>query len=220
MRWSKFWQALMLQLVVIGVPAYVIIMSEPYSKPVVFFAIAVYFIINAVSYGVAKKSDEGYLVLIPGEGSVLSILNSSYDNRTINIAGICAALLLGLALIGFVIDVRWDMRHIQGISPRLFSLMGKSALAGLLWGLMLEYKNLARVFINKPAVNWLVIPTIALLFLTFWPWAAGFFYDPSNPHTHLVSFNPRNDPGAHMMISIASGVLLVRSLQKPKVNQD
>jgi len=45
----------------------------------------------------------------------LSILNSSYDNR-IKIAGICAVLLVGLALIGFVIDVRWDMRHIQEIS--------------------------------------------------------------------------------------------------------
>lgn len=45
----------------------------------------------------------------------MSILNSSYDNR-IKITGICAVLLVGLALIGFVIDVRWDMRHIQEIS--------------------------------------------------------------------------------------------------------
>jgi len=33
-------------------------------------------------------------------------------------------------------------------------------------------------------------------------------------------FNPRNDPGAHMMISIAAGVLLVRSMQKSKVNHE
>ena len=152
----------------------------------------------------------------------MNLLNSSYDNRTNKIAGVCASLFLGLGLIRFVMDVQWDMRHIQGISPRLFLLMGKSALAGLLWGLMLEYKNLARVFINRPALNWLIILTIALLFLTLWPWAAGFFYDPSvDPVGHIIPFiNPHNYPGAHMMISIATGVLLVRSLQKTKVSHD
>lgn len=55
MRWPKFWLAFLLQFVVIGVPAYVIIMNEPHSKPAVFLLIAVYFIINAVAYGVAKK---------------------------------------------------------------------------------------------------------------------------------------------------------------------
>jgi hypothetical protein len=161
-------------------------------------------------------------VVLDKEELDLNLLNSSYDNRTIKIAVACASLFLGFGIILFVMEVQWDMSHIQGISPWLFALMGKSSLAGLLWGLMLEYKNLARVFINRPALNWLIIPTIALLLLTFWPWAAGLFYDPSvDPAGNIIFIiNPRNYPGAHMMISIAAGVLLVRSLQKSKVHHE
>ena len=151
-------------------------------------------------------------------------MNLLYDNRTIKIVFACILLALGLVLLRFVINVQWDIRHIGEVNPRLFPLMGKSALAGLLWGLRLEYKNLYKVFINGPALNLLIIPTIVLLVLTLWPWAAGFFYNPSvDPYGNIISvtgINPHVYPDAHMMISITTGVLLVRSLLKTRVNHD
>ncbi len=55
MRWPRFWQAFVLQFVVIGVLAYLIILDESHLNPAVFILIAAYFLINAIAYGVAKK---------------------------------------------------------------------------------------------------------------------------------------------------------------------
>ncbi len=75
----------------------------------------------------------------------MNILNSDYNDRTIRLAGICAALFVGFAFIGFIMEVQWEMGKIQGIRPWLFPLMGKYALAGLLWGVVLDTKNLVKL---------------------------------------------------------------------------
>lgn len=57
LRWPKFWMAFSLELIVIGIPAYVIIMNEPHPSISVIFVLAVYIIVTAVAYGVAKKQN-------------------------------------------------------------------------------------------------------------------------------------------------------------------
>lgn len=57
LRWPKFWMAFILELIVIGIPAYVIILNEPHPSISVIHVLAVYIIVTAVAYGIAKKQN-------------------------------------------------------------------------------------------------------------------------------------------------------------------
>lgn len=57
MRWPKFWEAIILELMIIGIPASVGLISEPDRGILILLGIALYIILTAVAYSVTKKQD-------------------------------------------------------------------------------------------------------------------------------------------------------------------
>lgn len=57
MRWPKFWQAFISELVFIVVPATVIFIGESYHDISVLLGLAAYIIVTAFAYGAVKKHD-------------------------------------------------------------------------------------------------------------------------------------------------------------------
>ena len=56
MCWPKFWQAIILELMIIGIPAFVGLISEPEPSISIPLGITLYIILTAVAYSIAKET--------------------------------------------------------------------------------------------------------------------------------------------------------------------
>lgn len=57
MRWPKFWEATLLQLMIIGIPASVGLITESYRGILVILGLADYIIVTSAACGLGKKQD-------------------------------------------------------------------------------------------------------------------------------------------------------------------
>jgi hypothetical protein len=105
-----------------------------------------------------------------------------------------------------------DMNH----DKYQISFLAYSLLAVAL-GILIEWQKLKIIFIKKPSVNWLLLPSLFLLIASLIPMTfyVNFFGlgDPWGFHALRWIISPLRDTViTHISINILSGILLVRSL--------
>ncbi|MEC0308245.1 hypothetical protein P4H67_15945 [Paenibacillus lautus] len=99
-------------------------------------------------------------------------------------------------------------RSYQDFSPQLFFLL-KMSLWGFLFGVLIEWRALGYVIKGHIHVSWLLLPAIILMVVVFIPWI---YWAEWFGLGRLFVIEVLGKPEIHMLLTVFSGVLFIRSV--------
>lgn len=121
-----------------------------------------------------------------------------------------ATFLIGTLILLFLMAETYEeLRKANTGNDNIRFLLTKMTLWGVLFGVLLESKRVIALILGNLKLNWLLAPAMILLVLVFIPRTYVLHWFGAVEPFYIWIFLV---PDTHMVLSILTGVLLVRSL--------